>query len=138
MNNCIEYLCIWLGLSKLGVVSALINYNQRLHPLGHSIAIAKAKALIIGADLQEAVEEAIKGGHVDGKISLYVYGKCIPGLKGVNLAEEIPKISRSPPKFRPNIDFRSKLFYIYTSGTTGMPKAAVITHARYRKIICLC
>ncbi len=31
------------------------------------------------------------------------------------------------------IKIRDKLLYIYTSGTTGLPKAAIMTHARYAK-----
>lgn len=53
MQNCPEYAGIWLGLSKLGVVTALINYNLRAEPLGHSITVGNAKAVIVGGDLQD-------------------------------------------------------------------------------------
>src|SRR6266516_1684713 len=41
-----EYVGIWLGLAKAGVVSALINTNQRLETLVHSITVVNCKALI--------------------------------------------------------------------------------------------
>ncbi|KAJ8875097.1 hypothetical protein PR048_022988 [Dryococelus australis] len=53
MENRPEFVCLWLGLSKLGIVVSLINYNLRLHPLLHSVSIAHATALIFGAELAE-------------------------------------------------------------------------------------
>ena len=35
MENKPEYIGIWLGLSKLGVITALINTNLRTHSLKH-------------------------------------------------------------------------------------------------------
>lgn len=46
-----EYICIWLGLSKIGVSSALINTNQRQSILSHSIKIVECKAVIVGTEL---------------------------------------------------------------------------------------
>lgn len=48
-----EYVSFWLGLSKIGVVSAFINTNQRQHILTHSIKVAECKAVIYGAELAE-------------------------------------------------------------------------------------
>jgi solute carrier family 27 fatty acid transporter 1/4 len=46
-----EYVCIWLGLSKIGVVTALINSNLRQLPLIHTIKIASSRAVIFGSEL---------------------------------------------------------------------------------------
>ena len=46
-----EYVCYWLGLSKIGVVSALINFNLRGDSLAHCINIAKAKSVIYSPSL---------------------------------------------------------------------------------------
>lgn len=53
VENKPEFICIWLGLSKLGVIIPLINTNQRLAPLVHSITIAKSQAIIFGVELSE-------------------------------------------------------------------------------------
>ncbi len=53
MENKIEYAPTWLGLSKIGVITALINTNLRNDPLVHSITIANSKFLIYGAELTE-------------------------------------------------------------------------------------
>src|SRR5450631_2733728 len=51
MPNCAEYLAIWLGLTRIGVVVALINSQLAGDVLAHSINIAEPKYLIVGADL---------------------------------------------------------------------------------------
>lgn len=48
-----EYACVWLGLSKLGVVTALINTNLRKETLVHSIKVAGSKAIIVGSELAQ-------------------------------------------------------------------------------------
>lgn len=53
MENCPEYIAIWLGLGKVGVVGALINTNLRQDVLLHSIRAANCKAIIYGAELKE-------------------------------------------------------------------------------------
>ena len=51
LESCPEFVCIWLGLSKLGVITALINTNLRLDSLLHCISAASARAIIFGTDL---------------------------------------------------------------------------------------
>ena len=51
LENCPEFICIWLGLSKLGVVTALINTNLRVDSLFHCISVASVRAVIFGTDL---------------------------------------------------------------------------------------
>ena len=52
MENRPEFVGIWLGLSKIGVITALINTNLKTQPLSHSIKVAKAKAVIYNSDLE--------------------------------------------------------------------------------------
>lgn len=46
-----DYVCLWMGLAKIGATSALINYNLRADPLVHSITVSNAKAVIVGSEL---------------------------------------------------------------------------------------
>ena len=46
-----EFVCLWLGLSKLGVITALVNTNLRLKSLKHCITVAESKAVIYGSNL---------------------------------------------------------------------------------------
>ena len=54
MSNCAEYVAIWLGLTRVGAVVALINSQLAGDVLAHSINIVHPKALLIGADLAPA------------------------------------------------------------------------------------
>lgn len=53
MENKPEYVGVWLGLSKLGVITALVNTNLKNEALLHSITIAKAVAVVFGSNLEE-------------------------------------------------------------------------------------
>ena len=50
MENRPEYIAIWLGLAKIGVVSAFINNHQRDKALVHAITCVNAKAIIFGTE----------------------------------------------------------------------------------------
>ena len=51
LESCPEFVCLWLGLSKLGVITALINVNLRLDSLCHCVSTAGARAILYGSDL---------------------------------------------------------------------------------------
>jgi solute carrier family 27 (fatty acid transporter), member 1/4 len=48
-----EYIGLWLGMCRVGVVAALINTNLRKMVLRHSINISNAKALIYAAEFAD-------------------------------------------------------------------------------------
>lgn len=51
MHNRPEFIATWLGLGKLGVITALINTNLRMQPLTHCLLAAKVKAVIYTIEL---------------------------------------------------------------------------------------
>ena len=53
MENKPEFPGLWLGLSKIGVIGALINVNLKNEPLNHSITVAKAKVVVYSSSLEE-------------------------------------------------------------------------------------
>ncbi|XP_058829450.1 long-chain fatty acid transport protein 4 [Topomyia yanbarensis] len=139
METRTEYPCVWLGLAKLGVVTALINTNLRRETLRHSIAVANSKAIIVSSELAGAIAEVIDQEGVKG-LPIFVYGSEQSSdpikLEQLPAAEDL----RHALNGVQNVDLsaiwddvspKDKLVYIYTSGTTGMPKAAVITNSRF-------
>uniref|UniRef100_A0A182PAY1 Very long-chain fatty acid transport protein n=1 Tax=Anopheles epiroticus TaxID=199890 RepID=A0A182PAY1_9DIPT len=147
METRLEYPCIWLGLSKVGIVTALINSNLRKETLRHSITVANSKAIIVSPELAGAIaeineQEGIKGLPVhlfrpDGApdtASSSSSSDLLPDAEDLRLSVDSSGSGSSNVDLSalPNdISPKDKLVYIYTSGTTGMPKAAVITNLRY-------
>lgn len=54
LENKPEYVGLWLGLSKIGVISALINTNLRHQQLVHSINVAMPKVVVYSAELEKS------------------------------------------------------------------------------------
>lgn len=51
MENRSQYVGLWLGMAKIGVEAALINFNLRLEALVHCVTISSAKAVVFGSEL---------------------------------------------------------------------------------------
>jgi acyl-CoA synthetase (AMP-forming)/AMP-acid ligase II len=134
MENRPEYLIIHAGLSKAGVVPALINTNIRGQVLVHAVSVVKARALICGAERIEAVCESETAIRAAGPAELYIdcgqTGMPIPA-GFVDLDLELAQQPVTDPSVAPPIRLGDTLEYIYTSGTTGHPKATIITHKKW-------
>ncbi len=128
MPNRPEYLAIWLGVSKIGGIVALINTNLTGASLVHCIDTVAPKHVIVAAELLDAWESARP--LLTSQPRLWVHGASetiaphldseIATLSGrmLDLAERRP------------VTIEDRALYIYTSGTTGLPKAANINHNR--------
>lgn len=46
-----EFVGLWLGMAKIGIEAALINFNLRLDSLVYCVAASGAKALVFGGEL---------------------------------------------------------------------------------------
>ena len=128
MANCADYMAIWLGLSRIGAVVALINNNLAGDALIHSVNIVAPQAVIVGSDLAArltAVRSRLRPG-----LSLWAHGPSAADMPA--LGPELARIPggelRAAEGAPPPID--ATALYIYTSGTTGLPKAAKVSHYR--------
>lgn len=123
-----DYSSMWLGLSKIGCITALINTNLRKETLIHSIRAASSKAIIVSAELTDAIAELLSDEEIK-KLSIFVYdtenekAKTL-GTSSVDLVKELEGASKAYIDTSENRP-KDKLFYIYTSGTTGMPKVRI-------------
>lgn len=64
MENRSQYVGLWLGMAKIGVEAALINFNLRLEALVHCVTISNAKAVVFGSELTEGEDQGMDGGRM--------------------------------------------------------------------------
>jgi fatty-acyl-CoA synthase len=128
MNNCAEYVAIWLGLTRIGAVVALVNSQLSGDALLHSIKVANPKSVIAGADLAARVGEI--RSRLPAAIACFTHGGAIENFAPLStLIATLPGESLQPAESAPpSID--ATALYIYTSGTTGLSKAAKVSHYR--------
>jgi len=131
LDNRPEYVALWLGLAKAGIVTALLNYNLRDKPLVHSITIAESKAVIVGAVFNDAFTSIRDQLGPDVAMYGFDYGTSSLPANCINLDAALRDASSEPLPGPPIGNYADKMLYIFTSGTTGLPKAAVIRHSRY-------
>jgi len=134
MCNRADYIACWMGLSKAGIVTALINTNLSGQPLAHCLNIAGV-AHVIADEINWAQVEAARP-FCDKTLMLWVLGLSEAEQSGHrrNLESDLRSASavRPPRSIREGITNRDTALFIYTSGTTGLPKAARIPHSRAR------
>jgi fatty-acyl-CoA synthase len=128
MANRPEYLAIWFGLSKVGVITALLNNQLSGAGLAHSVNISDARHIIIDAEIAHLVVEA--RAHFSAPYEEWSFGGAIPGAHDFDAAVAAEPEDRPPRSRREGMLGKDIALKIYTSGTTGMPKAARIAHIK--------
>lgn len=130
MPNRPEYVAIWLGIAKMGGITALLNTNLTGASLAHCITVVNARAVIVDATMLPTWETAKP--HVADGVKLFVDGAGGKGGGSQRADKMISGISSAdiPAVERPELTINDGCLYIFTSGTTGMPKAANMNHYR--------
>lgn len=128
MENKPDYLAFWLGMAKIGVVSALINTNLSGPGLKHCVEVADSRALVVDHALSDLFEETRE--LFDPSLAIYSLGGSIEGATAIDPDFITLPSSRPPTTHRDGLVAGDLCFYIFTSGTTGLPKAARLTQSR--------
>ena len=128
MTNRPEYFAIWLGITSIGGVVALLNTNLVGPSLAHCIHIVSSKYLIVSAEFVDTLSAAIP--NLTAAPEIWTHGIDHASYQRID-----PDIERRPShtlsrEERPSVTIDDRALYIFTSGTTGLPKAANVSHAR--------
>ena len=112
MENCPEYLGITLGLCKIGVVVAFINFNLRQEALAHCICISKCSAVIFSSPLSDALCTVLPDLDAALTDSCYSLGgeSSLPQAKDLDV--ELQSCSPHPPHPPPNKQFTGKQTFV--------------------------
>lgn len=127
MQNRPDYIAAWYGLSKVGVVTALINNNLQGGALLHCVTVAKSKAVIVGAEIMD-LWATIEGQT--GEIPVWIGGATIANQGDLDRSLNAQPSTRPSRAGRETLLGKDPCLYVYTSGTTGNPKAATLSHMR--------
>ncbi|HTV33814.1 MAG TPA: long-chain-acyl-CoA synthetase [Methylocella sp.] len=129
MENRSEYIAIWLGLNRVGVVVALMNTNLAHESIARCMAISKARCLILSDVYWEIGMAVLK--HTDPGAKIFVHGEGGNHvLPRIDL--EVARLPGEPLADREKcvMTLSDSALYIFTSGTTGYPKATIVSHRR--------
>jgi len=128
MPNRPEYMAIWLGITRIGGVVALLNGNLSGTALAHCINVVEPKHIVVAAELLARLETARP--LIAHDVKLWLHGDATADLPRID--REVAALSEARltgAESRP-LTIEDHALYIFTSGTTGLPKAANINHYR--------
>jgi len=122
--NCCEYLELYFGMAKAGIIAVPINFRFTPTEIRHVLNDSEPSALVLGKDFNQFIP--ILKEHVPSvPIENYICMEDPPD--GASLYEElITQASSHPPG--EEVAAEDVFFIAYTSGTTGIPKGAVVQH----------
>jgi len=130
-----DYMSLWLGMSKLGSVTALINTYITDTSLVHTLDTVKAKGVMFTSETEKNIAEIMDELPADFefyKIDPATVSPDFPRLSSrtVNVVEGISRCPTTPVEGKRSgvSDF---VVFIFTSGTTGLPKAVPLKNSRY-------
>lgn len=139
MENRPEFFFTWFGLAKLGAVVAFLNTHIGGRALAHALQAVQAKVAIVGDECLAAFD-ADEVRAQTPRVPLWRWPDAErPASDALRaLADERAwqaaqgaDTSDPAPTVREGLTAGQSAVYIFTSGTTGLPKAAIISHARW-------
>ena len=132
-RNRLEYVALWFGLTKRGVIPALINFQLSGNALAHCVNISDASHIIVDVDLIEGWKSA--RDYLNEELTEWAaFGDVPKGHKrrmktfDAVLLDIVPH--RPAKSVRDDLKAGGQGMKMFTSGTTGLPKAAKVTHVR--------
>ena len=115
MPNRPEYLAIWLGITRIGGIVALLNTNLKGEALAHGIQVAGPGHIIAAQGLADGLSTTAQlWRHGEA------FSQLLDSFSGAPLADAEKR----------DVSLNDPALLIYTSGTTGLPKAAHVSHRR--------
>ncbi|MBF0442694.1 MAG: long-chain-acyl-CoA synthetase [Oligoflexales bacterium] len=141
IKNSAEFISVVIGLSKIGVIVAPLATSQSRRSLGSLLDQLRPKAVIVGIEFMEVMNEALKlcvNFHTDLKYFVDEAGRAASSCSNfegfIDLYGRTVSCSPENPGFPGRGEnVTDNFLYIFTSGTTGGMKASLLTYSRWLK-----
>lgn len=137
MENRPAFFFVWFALAKLGATVAFLNTHVSGKPLVHALSVTGATRVVIG---EECLGNFTATPELPAGLACWLWSDserpaaaAQRRLCSLDLALQAAQASSDnpPADWRAGLRSGDTAQYIFTSGTTGLPKAAVISHARW-------
>ncbi|MPM56526.1 crotonobetaine/carnitine-CoA ligase [bioreactor metagenome] len=137
MENRSAFFFAWMGIAKTGAVAAFLNTHVSGKPLAHALEVTGARYVIVG---EECLPRFAETEGLDANLVYWHWpdaerpaSDTLRATFGAALQEQASAQDGAnvPEEWREGLRAGDTAQYIFTSGTTGLPKAAVVSHARW-------
>ncbi|MBU8911923.1 MAG: AMP-binding protein [Desulfobacterales bacterium] len=132
LNNCPEFLDLFLACARLGVIFVPINFRITSVELDYFIQNCRPRLFIHGDEFLNAVNPLELGSYLP-PMMVAIVGKAKFNSRIFDFVEETKKFDGKRAFLTRSLgpaDPEEPQVIMYTSGTTGQPKGAVLSHRK--------
>lgn len=133
MPNRPDYVAIWLGITRVGGVAALVNTNLVGQSLAACIDSVAPKHVIVAGELSAQIVGAEP--YLKTKPRIWIKGESSSQLPCIDSdVDHLPGAPLDGNEIR-GVTLSDPALYIFTAGTTGLSKVAIIDHQRLMRAV---
>jgi fatty-acyl-CoA synthase len=126
MPNRPEFMALWLGVTRIGGVVALVSTHLTGPALAYCINVVHPRHIVVADALLAQFDTA--RAHITSDAKLWLHGDADANLPRIDREVDALPGDRLADADRRQLTIEDRALYIYN--TTGLPKAANVNHYR--------